>query len=698
VSDDAGVKDLEDRKAICERAAAVAGVIAGGNALAQLLPWIVTVVAGGIMLVALLAAWLFSVEIRRARQRQHEREQTTAQSARRCAVDVALRTPVGIVADLELERLGVDPVDPRVLAHALKVDGDQLAYVRRDVDARLRAHLARARDSDGPTLVCLHGPSKAGKSRSMLHALHGELPDALLVAPDRTRMNLQTIIDQRELQRLAEGGNRTVVLWLDDLEGFVRLQNTGVDHRLLEDLKRNVPGLVVAATAGGRGVRAHADSERVQLQQPLTDLLAHAVREPLLAGLVSSDELAALREVVPDDLFDEAINGLGELAVAGRELIDILVNESHPRVSAGQPCPHGAALAWGAITAVRLGLTDPLNEDMLRKLFGCYTTSVSDEAFRVALDWATTPLYARVALLRSDDGLVSPYDYVVQHAPPREASAERCAWAHLLDSSPAEALFQLGSTAYVLNRLDDADAAYRRADERGLAAAATNLGALLQERGELAEAEAAYRRADERGDEMGASNLGVLLKQRGELDAAEAAYRRADERGFAIGASNLGSLLKQRGELAEAEAAFRRADERGDETGAYGLGVLLKERGELAEAEAAYRRADERGGADGAFNLGVLLQERSEFAEAEAAYRRADERSDAAGASNLGILLQQRGELAEAEAAYRRADQRGDPTGASNLGVLLQQRGELAEAEAAYRRADQRGHSEPGWV
>jgi hypothetical protein len=43
-------------------------------------------------------------------------------SARHCAVDAALRTPVGAVADLELEALGVDPVDPRVLKHALKVD------------------------------------------------------------------------------------------------------------------------------------------------------------------------------------------------------------------------------------------------------------------------------------------------------------------------------------------------------------------------------------------------------------------------------------------------------------------------------------------------------------------------------------------------------------------------------------------------
>lgn len=34
--------------------------------MAQLLPWLLTVVAAGVALVALIAAWLFSVEVRQA--------------------------------------------------------------------------------------------------------------------------------------------------------------------------------------------------------------------------------------------------------------------------------------------------------------------------------------------------------------------------------------------------------------------------------------------------------------------------------------------------------------------------------------------------------------------------------------------------------------------------------------------------------
>ena len=53
---------------------------------------------------------------------------------------------------------------------------------------------------------------------------------------------------------------------------------------------------------------------------------------------------------------------------------------------------------------------------------------------------------------------------------------------------------------------------------------------LLEQRGDLASAEAAYRRADQRGSAIGAFKLGALL-QGHDAAGAEAAYRRAYERG-----------------------------------------------------------------------------------------------------------------------------------------------------------------------
>ncbi len=46
----------------------------------------------------------------------------------------------------------------------------------------------------------------------------------------------------------------------------------------------------------------------------------------------------------------------------------------------------------------------------------------------------------------------------------------------------------------------------------------------------LAEAEAAFRRADDRGDARTACNLGVLLEGWGALIEADAAFRRAERR------------------------------------------------------------------------------------------------------------------------------------------------------------------------
>ena len=166
------------------------------------------------------------------------------------------------------------------------------------------------------------------------------------------------------------------------------------------------------------------------------------------------------------------------------------------------------------------------------------------------------------------------------------------------DEDDPRVMFKRGVLFESEGNLDEAEAAYRRADQRGHAAAACNLGALLEELGDRDGAKVAYLRADRRSDADGAFNLGALLERQGDLDEAKAAYRRADRRGHAAAACNLGVLLEQRGDLTGAEAAYRRADQRGDACGALNLGGLLAERNELVIAEAAYRRAEERGHAD----------------------------------------------------------------------------------------------------
>jgi LPXTG-motif cell wall-anchored protein len=201
------------------------------------------------------------------------------------------------------------------------------------------------------------------------------------------------------------------------------------------------------------------------------------------------------------------------------------------------------------------------------------------------------------------------------------------------------------------------------ADDRAAVKRQSALGALRNEerRGDPVHVEAVRRRAEERGDASGAFNLGVLLEHQGDRAGAEAAYRQADQHGHAAASCNLGVLLEERGDVTGAEAAYRRAEQRGDANGPFNLGVLLEQQGDRAGAEAAYRQAAQRGHAAASCNLGVLLEEQGDLTGAEAAYRRAEQNGDANGAFNLGVLLEQQGELVGAQTAYRQADRRGSP-------------------------------------
>ena len=219
---------------------------------------------------------------------------------------------------------------------------------------------------------------------------------------------------------------------------------------------------------------------------------------------------------------------------------------------------------------------------------------------------------------------------------------------------------------------------------------------LLRSRGDIDGAEAALRRAEERGNAEATIQLAFLLEDdRGDLAGAESALRRADGAGSAFGSMMLGVMLRGRGADREAVETFLRAEERGHEDAAASIGSILEDAGDLAGAEAAYSRADERGSVLGAFNLGLLLMNGGDLDGAQAAWQNADERGDAEGAANLGSLLRERGDDLGAQAAYQRADERGSPLGSWQLGEMLEAQGQLPAAQAAYERAADRG-SPPG--
>src|SRR5947209_3230353 len=108
----------------------------------------------------------------------------------------------------------------------------------------------------------------------------------------------------------------------------------------------------------------------------------------------------------------------------------------------------------------------------------------------------------------------------------------------------------------------DAQAAFERGNE-------------LARNGDLEQAEGAYKQADEQGHPTAAAYAGVFAQVRGEVGPAMDAYRRSDERGDGLGALRLGLLLSQRGDWEAAKAAFARADQRGREKAPFDIEALL---------------------------------------------------------------------------------------------------------------------------
>ena len=262
------------------------------------------------------------------------------------------------------------------------------------------------------------------------------------------------------------------------------------------------------------------------------------------------------------------------------------------------------------------------------------------------------------------------------------------------------------------------EAQLRGADGAGDAVAARQLGILLQERGDLDDAEAAYIRAGERGDVAALGKLAILIDiHRDDPEAAEAAYRRADEAGSVDGAGNMGRILKDRGDLLGAEAAFRRCVERGSVRALADYAGLLSQRGDASPEEIVEvvqmlcRVEDRSNGNSNSEPIDVMeavgpimvfsgMWERCDPNAMEAGVRAADADGSTAGAYRLGILLRARGDLLESAEASRRAGELGFPMGWVNSSAALSEarrsrrgrvRGPTSRAGGRGKRSDPAG-------
>jgi hypothetical protein len=593
---------------------------------------------------------------------------------------------VQVVSKADPFRLGIDRA---------ALGDDFPAYIHRSVDGRLENLLANAVQAT-VTFVVLVGDSKAGKSRSLFHAVETVMADAHLLIPKTVGAISQLTV--ADLQHLPEG---PVILWLDDLEPNVRVGNEGMHPGVLRAIEDPGRVVIVLATYGGTGIKRVPTKERKDIKEPLRDLLQFAIEVPL-SLVASPSELAdAERQGYSLETVDQLRKyGIGEVMVAGPELARKFQTGRH------QPdkrrCPEGVAVVSAAIDWRRVGMPTACSRHHLEQLYTYYApradVDIRDKsAFRQGLKWALRPLYNRVSLLEvaQDDAGYKPYDYIVSYVDKElTRDIENAAWSYALKvAKPAEA-FAIGVQAHAREQPVYARQAWEQAsasaDPAVAVAGSTNLGISLAV-DDVPAAEAAFRRASELGGGLAGNIWGILAWLKRDLKTAAEAFGFAAEADEPNGAANLGNVLRELNDLPGAEAAYRRSDKLGEGRGAYDYARLLAERGQHRRADAAFRRADLRGDPDAAYHRAWTASQAGDEDEVEWALQRADKSGHSVAPFELAKRFGQRGELKRAEGALRRAELRGHPEAVGALVALLQHLGDLAGAEAAARRGDKRG-------
>ena len=268
---------------------------------------------------------------------------------------------------------------------------------------------------------------------------------------------------------------------------------------------------------------------------------------------------------------------------------------------------------------------------------------------------------------------------------------------------------------------DDAEAVrwFRKAADQGLAAAQANLAIMYGNgRGvKRSDAEAVrwYRKAADQGDVTAQANLGAMYDNgRGvEQDDAEAVrwYRKAADQGDVTAQANLGAMYDNgRGvEQDDAEAVrwFRKAADQGLAIAQNNLGAMYDNgqgvKRDDAEAVRWYRKAADQGHPVAQGNLGIMYGNgrgaKRNDAEAARWFRKAADRGFAAAQNNLGAMYDNgRGvkrDDVEAVRWFRKAADQGYAAAQANLGIMYGNgRGvkqDDAEAARWFRKAAEQG-------
>lgn len=597
--------------------------------------------------------------------------------------------------DLNALTLGARPAD-RLPGHPALPP-----YVRRDRDADLNTAVAQARSDGG--LVLVLGEPFAGKSRSALKALAGQLNDFRFFAPARGT-------DLRGLPALLHGRPGRYALWLDDLDEHLG-DVGGPEPRLLAQL--TALRVVVLAT-----LREDAyDACRAEPRGRILDL-AHHIELPREWSPAERSRLAREAARTGDPRLLEAAESSGPEGAPAYLTLSPLLREEWWRARRADRHPRGHALVRAALDLARCGLTGPLPRDLLLTVHEGYTdvTGMDRESVADALTWAATPRHGLLPLLirvTGDTWRAAPF--LVEAAARRTElpAVPGPVWGCALEAARSDPAYDYAQIAA------RARAAFTRAVEEGDNSALHNLGLLAESLGESADAEHWFRRAAEAGQTPSAARLGRMLAERGEEKDAEPFLETAAEAGDGEAATLLGRLLRDR--AARWLTAGRKA---GNPQAAHLLGDMLLGTGDDDVVFASFEEAAKAGYAQVAASYANQLLLSGDRWGAEVWYQRAadagdeqaewalthrlsDHRSETAAEAELldhatdataldkahfGVFLEKRGRPDEARAWYLKGYEAGDAYGAFRLAELHKKDGNEPEATTWYRKAAALGH------
>ncbi|GAB2521096.1 hypothetical protein GCM10026982_55110 [Nocardiopsis aegyptia] len=461
-------------------------------------------------------------------------------------------------------------------------------YVSRDVDSELDRRLAAAAEAPRGGMVLVAGASTAGKTRALAQALARTLPERMLVAPpeDADLRPLPTWL-KASAKRAPHGW----VVWLDDLDRH--LSASGLTPVLVAELGQ--AGAIVAATIR----QERLDSLRPSATDPApgAEGVGYAVlktppvtvrrgwsREERERARTSGDE--RLVQAAADERF-----GVAEQLAAGPHLQqawDSGPDSGHPR---------GYALVAAAVGLARAGVSSPLTREQIQAAHRVYLPDpppLPEETDR-AWEWATRRRSGLAGLLVPADHegrRWRAFDYLTTQDPLPDA-----VWHTAVDVATDRERSTVGITAFLAERADIAETAWRPLAEQGDVRVMFSLGVLLAEAGRVEEAEDWYRKAiAQDGDTAAMVSLGNLLAGEGRAEEAETWWHKAAEQGDTNAMNNLAILLARTGRMRGAEDWFCKAAEQGNTSAMNNLGILLARADQLDEAEQWWQRAREAEG------------------------------------------------------------------------------------------------------